>query len=93
MTHFARKGNFADCTAKEGNQDRGVKVFGILIAYVFLSTVYAQSDKEKAASICWAAYFILTVAHLVFNYAAVSALKLENETEKPYTNGKKKIDS
>jgi len=48
MTHFAKRGNFADCTAKEGNQDRGVKVFGILIAYVFLSTMYAESDKEKA---------------------------------------------
>ena len=85
MTHFAKQGNFADCTAKEGNQDRGVKVFGILIAYVFLSTMYAESDKEKATQLCWVAYFILTVAHLVFNYAAVSALKLEDETEKPHT--------
>lgn len=37
VTHFATADNIPDCAAKEGNQDRGIKVFGIALALYVLS--------------------------------------------------------
>ena len=72
MTHFARSGNFSDCSAKEGNQDRAVKLVGIAVAAQFLATV---GGSAKAA---WAAYGLLTLLHLLFNALAMRALQLDD---------------
>ena len=72
MTHFARSGNFSDCSAKEGNQDRAVKLVGIAVATQFLATV---GGSPKAA---WAAYGLLTLLHLLFNALAMRALQLDD---------------
>lgn len=71
MTHFARDGNFSDCSAKEGNQDRAVKLVGICLAAYFLSSI---GNSPGAA---WAAYGVLTLLHLVFNALAMRALRLD----------------
>ena len=72
VTHFARRGNLADCSAKEGNQDRAVKLVGIGAAFAYLSRV---GDSPRAA---WAAYALLTALHLVFNYLAMRTLRLDD---------------
>ena len=75
VTHFACKGNVADCAAKEGNQDRGVKVFGIPLAVLLL----AHLGDDISAMMT--AYCLLVAAQLVFNVFAVQALQLEADSD------------
>eukprot|EP01006_Ploeotia_vitrea_P012152 TRINITY_DN3230_c0_g1_i1.p1 TRINITY_DN3230_c0_g1~~TRINITY_DN3230_c0_g1_i1.p1 ORF type:complete len:262 (+),score=21.74 TRINITY_DN3230_c0_g1_i1:63-848(+) len=70
MIHFARANNTADCAAKEGNQDRGVKLVGIFFAYYFLRAV----GDDPALS--WLAFAVLSVLHIFCNIRAVSVLRL-----------------
>ena len=84
VTHFACKGNVADCAAKEGNQDRGVKVFGIPLAVLLLA--YLGDD----ISAMMTSYWLLVAAQLVFNVFAVQALQLESvDLAQPAMRGKK----
>lgn len=85
MTHFARAQNFADCAAKEGNQDRGVKLFGLVGAFTFLSC----GNDDDGATATWSAYACLTVLHLAFNVLAVRALRLDDEEAAPNLSPKK----
>jgi len=75
MTHFARIGNFADCAAKEGNQDRGVKLAGIL------AVAFLIDDLGHNIEIACMAYAIVTVLQLAFNVLAVRSLRLEDEAD------------
>lgn len=75
MTHFARRGNFSDCSAKEGNQDRAVKLVGIACACRFLGSL---GNSPRAA---WLAYALLTGLHLGFNGLALRALRLDDDAD------------
>jgi len=70
ITHFARKNNIADCAAKEGNQDRGIKVFGIPLAIILIRNV------NNSLVILWSTYGIIVVLQTVFNILAIKALKI-----------------
>ena len=72
VTHFARASNISDCAAKEGNQDRAVKLIGIAVAASFLSSI---GNNPRAA---WVAYGVLTGLHLLFNALAMRALRLDD---------------
>jgi len=84
VTHFACRGNVADCAAKEGNQDRGVKVFGIPLAVLLL----AHLGDDVSAMM--ASYGILVAAQLAFNILAVRALQLETDRAPPAAPVKKR---
>jgi hypothetical protein len=71
VSHFARVNNISDCAAKEGNQDRGVKVFGIPLALILLRSV----GDHPSFPIC--AYSVLVVAQFLLNVLAVRALCLK----------------
>ena len=75
MTHFAKQGNFSDCAAKEGNQDRAVKLLGIVASGYFLPGIAAEDGGGENKA--WAAYVVLTGLHLVFNVLAMRALRLD----------------
>ena len=68
INHFARDNNFADCAAKEGNQDRGVKVFGIPLALVLLNII---GEKNY-----FSVYIGLVLVQFIFNVFAVRALHI-----------------
>ena len=72
VSHFARTNNISDCAAKEGNQDRGVKVFGIPLALVLLKMVGNHPNFPIIA------YSVLVVAQFSLNILAVRALRLED---------------
>lgn len=68
MTHFAKRDNMADCSAKEGSQETAVKLFGLLFGMYFANAV--NSSKETI----WVAFIALTIIHVFANYNAVSGL-------------------
>lgn len=70
VTHFAIKDNIADCAAKEGNQDRGVKVFGIPLALYCLLQL-----REDIIVYLWN-YLILALFQFYSTYLAMKALKI-----------------
>jgi len=71
VTHFACTNNVSDCAAKEGNQDRGVKVFGIPLAVLLLK--WLGEDIQNIMNM----YVILVVLQLMCNVLAVGALDLD----------------
>jgi len=71
VSHFARTNNISDCAAKEGNQDRGVKVFGIPLALLLLRSVGSHPSFPIIA------YTVLVVAQFLLNVLAVRALHLK----------------
>lgn len=73
ITHFAIDNNISDCAAKEGNQDRGVKVFGIPLAFILLQTL---GENPYHASYIFALAVILQFG---CNVLAVRSLKLKYE--------------
>jgi len=68
MTHFAKRDNMADCSAKEGSQETAVKLFGLLFGMYFANAV--NSSKETI----WVAFIVLTIIHVIANYNAVLGL-------------------
>ena len=76
VTHIARKNNFSDCNAKEGNQSRTLKFLIIGIGYEFLIFVY--NDGRSAL----VAFAILSFGKLLCQYKAMKTLKLR--TLSPY---------
>ena len=74
MSHFAIQNNFADCAAKESNQDRGVKVFGIPLAFFWLQKIQANK------SYLLLGYIFLALSKVVLTYLAVGSLDLHKET-------------
>lgn len=76
MTHFAVKNNFTDCAVKEGNQDRAMKLIGMMLTLVYMS----YFDCEDAA-FSGVTYLVLTVVHLLMNWFAVRALKLRQPAD------------
>ena len=70
ITHFARKNNVADCAAKEGNQDRGIKVFGIPLAIILIRNV------NNSLVLLWSTYGVIVILQTLFNVLAVRALKI-----------------
>jgi len=74
VLHFSKDGkNIADCAAKEGNQDRAVKLIGIAFAVVL---VRAAADNTAAAV---TVYALITALHLYFNWLAMAALDISPE--------------
>jgi len=70
ITHFAKSNNISDCAAKEGNQDRGIKVFGIPLAIILIQ--YVCNDMTSL----WITYICIVVLQTMFNLMAVSALNI-----------------
>jgi len=70
ITHFAKRNNIADCAAKEGNQDRGIKVFGIPLAIILIRNV------NDSLVVLWTTYGIIVILQMLFNVLAVKALKI-----------------
>jgi hypothetical protein len=70
ITHFARMDNIADCKAKEGNQDRGVKLFGIPLAALILDRL-----RDNVAYM-FILYIILVALQFVCNVLAVYSLQI-----------------
>lgn len=68
MTHFAKRDNMADCSAKEGSQETAVRLFGLLFGMYFASAV------NSSPQTVWIAFVVLTVIHVIANYKAVSGL-------------------
>ncbi|DAZ92464.1 TPA: hypothetical protein N0F65_012694 [Lagenidium giganteum] len=68
MTHFAKRDNMADCSAKEGSQETAVKLFGLLFGMYFANAV------NSSRSSVWVAFIFLTLVHVYANYNAVSGL-------------------
>ncbi|GMF60804.1 unnamed protein product [Phytophthora fragariaefolia] len=68
MTHFAKKDNMADCTAKEGSQETTVKLFGLIFGMYFANAV------NSLPQAVWIAFLFLTGIHVYANYNAVSCL-------------------
>ena len=86
VSHFAKANNISDCAAKEGNQDRGVKVFGIPLALVLLQSV---GDHPSFPII---AYSVLVIVQFFLNVLAVRALRLERTVQSaPAVLSKKKM--
>lgn len=71
MSHFAIHNNFADCAAKESNQDRGVKVFGIPLAFFWLQKIQANK------SYLFLGYAFLALSKVMFTYLAVRSLNFQ----------------
>jgi hypothetical protein len=71
VTHFAKDNNISDCSAKEGNQDRGVKIFGIPLALLLL--YYIENNIEYI----WVLYIVLVITQLFCNIMAMKVLKIE----------------
>ena len=72
ITHFAVKDNISDCAAKEGNQDRGVKIFGIPLAFCFLSIL---GDNPYFA---FYSYIFVVICQFLCNVLAVRALQIKD---------------
>jgi len=70
ITHFAKKNNIADCAAKEGNQDRGIKVFGIPLAIMLIHCVCDNM------TVLWGTYICIVVMQTIFNMMAIRALNI-----------------
>ena len=77
MSHFAIQNNFADCAAKESNQDRGVKVFGIPLAFLWLLTIQANEGY------LFMGYIFLAISKVMFTYLAVNSLSIQSEISNP----------
>ena len=71
ITHFARAGNISDCNAKEWNQDSGVKILGIPLAYLLIQRLGLHPAFPVAAYICLAAI------QFYCTWRAVNAVKLK----------------
>ena len=71
VTHFACTDNVSDCAAKEGNQERGIKVFGIPLAVLLLQ--WLGEDIQNVMN--W--YAVLVILQLICNILAVRALDLD----------------
>lgn len=69
MTHFAIENNISDCAAKEGNQDRAIKLLGIPLAVVLIQHV--QHDIHSI----WTSYYFIILVQLALNLLAMNALK------------------
>jgi len=69
MTHFALENNISDCAAKEGNQDRAIKLLGIPLAVVLIQHV--QHDIYSI----WISYYLIILVQLALNLLAMKALK------------------
>ena len=70
-SHFAICNNMPDCRAKEGNQDKGVKIFGIPLALYLLSKIGNNLD------VSFTVYVGLIIIQLYFNILAMNSLKLK----------------
>lgn len=75
VTHFARCNNVSDCAAKEGNQDRGVKIFGIPLALLLLRRV---GDHPHFPMI---AYSVMMVTQFGLSILAVRSIRFDHDTE------------
>ena len=70
MKHFALRNNFSDCAAKESNQDRGIKIFGIPLAFLWLYSI--QGNLFLMIS----SYLLVVSLKLYFTYLSVKVLQL-----------------
>ena len=100
MLHFCRDQRYlADCTAKEGNQDRGVKLTGIVCAALYLRSDFAARASEGGRALgqeglpsgC-VPYCVLTAMHLVFNWLAMRSLRLEEHAQTAAPDGADAVD-
>ena len=70
VTHIARKNNFSDCNAKEGNQTRALKLVLIGIGYKFL--IFVNEDATRVSLM----FLVLSTGKLVFRYQSMNTLNL-----------------
>ena len=70
VTHIARKNNFSDCNAKEGNQTRALKLVLIGIGYKFL--IFVNEDATRVSLM----FIVLSTGKLVFRYQSMNTLNL-----------------
>lgn len=75
ITHFAKSNNISDCNAKEGNQDRGVKIFGIPLAFLLIRKLGSHPFFP------FVAYLVLVITQFYCTWKAVSALRLKGLKE------------
>lgn len=68
VVHQARSGNVSDVAAKDGSQETGVNLVGLLLGLVLVPLVSSSS------LLTYTAYALLTSAHMSANWAAVSCL-------------------
>lgn len=77
--HFSRRGNVADLNAKESTQETLVSLVGMVLGVAlarFLHRLEDAGSRDLAFSFSWSVFVILTVLHVVANYAGVKILKL-----------------
>jgi hypothetical protein len=70
--HFAIQGNIADLSTKEGTQETGVTLLGLL------SGVLCAQLIGDALWSAWLIFIALTVVHVFANYRAVKALVFDS---------------
>jgi len=75
INHFAIANNVSDCNAKEGNQDRGVKIFGIPAAFYL---IYRLQDFPNFGLY---SYIMLSVSLFFCTYKAVQSLKISEKVK------------
>lgn len=73
--HFARRGNIADCAAKEGSQETAVTLLGLVCGYQFVHAVTGSLLST------WAAFVALLLLHVYANYRVVRCLCLRTLNE------------
>jgi len=71
VNHFARSNNIPDCSAKDANQGRGVKLLGIPLALVLLREIGHHPNFPLIS------YLLLVVAQLGLSVLAVNSLRLD----------------
>eukprot|EP00698_Gefionella_okellyi_P008688 TRINITY_DN2167_c0_g1_i1.p1 TRINITY_DN2167_c0_g1~~TRINITY_DN2167_c0_g1_i1.p1 ORF type:complete len:406 (+),score=96.07 TRINITY_DN2167_c0_g1_i1:1718-2935(+) len=69
--HFARANNQADVSATEGSQETLVTLLGLCCGAVL-------SNSLQSVEWTWAAFFLLTVIHVIANYCGLRALVLNS---------------
>eukprot|EP00668_Euglena_longa_P041605 GGOE01054777.1.p1 GENE.GGOE01054777.1~~GGOE01054777.1.p1 ORF type:complete len:426 (+),score=118.49 GGOE01054777.1:53-1330(+) len=70
--HFARRGNLADISAKEGIQETLVTLFGLLAGLVCANALGTYGPYAT-----WSVFLVLTAVHVVANYWGMRALALD----------------
>jgi len=81
MQHFAKEGNNGDISLKEGNQDKGGKIIGLIVGIVLLlGLVGVSSDNKSAESASlirsFYCFLVLSILHVMSNIPAVRSLKI-----------------
>jgi hypothetical protein len=71
-THFARRSNVSDISAKEGIQETAVTLCGLVLG------IWVANALEHQQLASWLIFVSLTALHVFANYRALAALKLRS---------------